>query len=181
MSTVAHISFRPCWFILVRFLLAKLHLDSLAGKRTVKDIRYALKDLPTGIQQLDKAYDQTLARINSKNPDDVKLGKRVFHWLLPAKRPLSAVELQATLAVKIGDTELDEENYVRIDETVALRAGLVAVDIEANIMRLIHYITNEYFRHSGAQWIAETSECIASTCLTYLSLDMGHLGTSDRV
>ncbi len=135
----------------------------------MKNLKAALKDLPTGLQQLEKAYDQTLARINSNDPDDVSLAKRVFYWIVNARRPLSAAELQAALAVKIGDSEPDEKNVVRIDETIALCAGLVTVDNETNAIRLIHFTTDEFFKHNGARWIADTSECIASTCLTYLS------------
>jgi hypothetical protein len=48
---------------LLRFLLAKLHLDSLVGKRTVRYIKHALADLPRGLLQLEKAYDRTISRI----------------------------------------------------------------------------------------------------------------------
>ncbi len=122
-----------------------------------------------GLDQLEKAYDQTLNRIKSQDPDDVLLTKRVFHWIIHARRPLSAAELQAALAVKAGNSELDEENVVRIDETIAFCAGLVTVDNESSIIRLIHFTTDEYFKHKGAHWIAGTSECIALTCLTYIS------------
>ncbi len=59
------------------------------------------------------------------------------------------------------------ENYVNIDETIALCAGLVTLDND--VVRLIHYTADDYFKNKEAQWIADTSECIASTCLTYLA------------
>jgi hypothetical protein len=91
----------------------------------VKDIRTALKDLPRGLQQLEKAYDQTFVPTESLDPDSVRLAQRVFYWITQARRPLSAAELQTALAVRVGDVELDDENLVMIDEAVAVCAGLV--------------------------------------------------------
>jgi hypothetical protein len=101
---------------MIRFLLAKLHLDSLVGKRTVREITSALDNLPKGIEQLGKAYDQTLARIRSQAQSDVDRALKVFCWLTHARRPLSAAELQEALAVKVDDTELDHNDLVRLDE-----------------------------------------------------------------
>jgi hypothetical protein len=82
---------------------------------------------------------------------------------------LSAAELLAALAAKVGDKEVNEENLVNIDEAIGICASLVTEDCDRSIIRLIHYTTNEFFTQSGAGWIAKSSECIASTCLTYLS------------
>ncbi len=71
--------------------------------------------------------------------------------------------------MKIGDTKPDEDNYVRIDEARGICAGLVTEDFDRGVIRLIHYTTSEYFKLAGASWIAKSSECIASTCLTYLT------------
>jgi hypothetical protein len=65
---------------------------------------------------------------------------------------LTSEELQAELAVRVGDTEPDDENFVRIDEAIALCAGLLTVDTRSNIIRLIHFTTAEYFKRHGAQW-----------------------------
>jgi hypothetical protein len=91
-----------------RFLLAKLHLDSLVGKRTVREIRQALEGLPNGVNQLEQAYDQTIARIKSQDTNDVCRARKVFCWVTHAERALSAAELQQALAVKADDTDLDQ-------------------------------------------------------------------------
>jgi hypothetical protein len=89
--------------------------------------------------------------------------------MIHAREPLSAAELQEALAVKVNDKELDEENIVKIEELLALCAGLVTVDDESSVIRLIHYTTDKYFKRSRTDWLTKSSECIASTCLTYLS------------
>jgi hypothetical protein len=60
-----------------RFLLAKLHFDSLLDKRTVNSIRGALQGLPKRPQELFGAYDKTIERIQSQRRDDVELARRV--------------------------------------------------------------------------------------------------------
>jgi hypothetical protein len=136
----------------------------------VRDIRCTLDGLPKGIRQLDKAYDQTIAQIKSQGDGDVCLAQRVFGWITNARRPLSAAELQAAPAVEVSNTEFDKENIVRMDELLAVCAGLVFVEQVSSKIHLIHFTTEEYIQHAGAEWVANASECIALTCLTYVSL-----------
>lgn len=56
-----------------------------------------------------------------------------------AKRPLTTLELQHALAVEVGESELDEENFPEIEDMVSVCAGLVTVDEECGIIRLVHY------------------------------------------
>ena len=46
-----------------RFLLARLYLDSLVDKRTVKDVKATLAKLLKGAAALDGAYSDALTRI----------------------------------------------------------------------------------------------------------------------
>jgi two-component SAPR family response regulator len=82
---------------------------------------------------------------------------------------LSIVELQQALAVKADDTDLDHDDIVREDEIVAICSGLITIDQYGRIVRLIHYTTGEYLKGAGADWIADASEVLASTCLRFLS------------
>ncbi|KAI0405473.1 hypothetical protein F4802DRAFT_597301 [Xylaria palmicola] len=59
------------------FLLAKLHLDSLVGKRSLKAVRTALKNLPSGSDALHQAYRDAISRIESQVPDQIELAKQV--------------------------------------------------------------------------------------------------------
>ena len=53
-------SFNTKYADFARFLLAQLHLRSLAGKTSPKSIRTALKALPTGTDAYDLAYEQVI-------------------------------------------------------------------------------------------------------------------------
>jgi len=51
---------------LARFLLVQLHFDSLAGMRSPKAVRTALKTLPKGSGGYDDAYDEAMERIQGQ-------------------------------------------------------------------------------------------------------------------
>src|SRR5436309_1413742 len=160
----------------LRFLLAQLHLDSLIGKRSPKAIRIALKTLPKGSEALDNAYEEAMERIEGQIADSQELAKQVLSWITCAKRPLTTLELRYALAVEIGESELDEENLPEIEDMVSVCAGLVTVDEESNIIRLIHYTTQEYFERTWTSWFPNAQRDIATTCVTYLTFDAFEAG-----
>ncbi|PKS08586.1 hypothetical protein jhhlp_004972 [Lomentospora prolificans] len=160
------------------FLLAQLHLDSLIGKRSPKAIRIALAKLPTGSEAYDCAYDNAMNRIEGQVRDQEDLAKQVLSWITCAKRPLTTTELRHALAVEVGESELDEENLPQTEDMVSACAGLVTVDKESGIIRLVHYTTQEYFQRRQAQWFPTAEEDITITCVTYLSFDVFKSGPS---
>lgn len=58
------------------FLLARLHLASLAKKHTRRDIRLALSGLPKGIYD---TYNEVLGRILRQDEEDVELARYIQH------------------------------------------------------------------------------------------------------
>ncbi|KFZ25020.1 hypothetical protein V502_00512 [Pseudogymnoascus sp. VKM F-4520 (FW-2644)] len=159
------------------FLLARLHVESLRGNMTKKAIRSTLKNLPKGSTALNEAYNEAIKRIESQLPEESKLAKDVLSWITYAERQLTTKELSHGLAVETGKSELDEDNIPDIEDMISVCAGLVAVDEESDVIRLVHYTTQEYFERVREAWNPTTQEEIASTCLTYLSFqtfDTGH-------
>jgi hypothetical protein len=69
-----------------------------------------LKNLPTGPKAYDHAYEEAMKRIAGYNPDSEELARQALAWITYSKRPLTISELQYTLAVEVGEAELDEEN-----------------------------------------------------------------------
>ncbi|KAH6844764.1 ankyrin repeat protein [Chaetomium sp. MPI-CAGE-AT-0009] len=151
------------------FLLAQLHLDSLKGKRSVKAVRTALETLHTGSQAYDDAYDDAMDRIGRQLRGQEGLAKQVLSWITCAKRPLSTTELQHALGVEVGETELDPDNSPLVEDMVSVCAGLVTVDEESNIIRLVHYTTQEYFVRTWKRWFPYAQVDITDICVTYLS------------
>ena len=54
---------------------------------------------------------------------------------------------------------------------VSVCAGLVTVDKESDIIRLVHYTTQEYFERTKRDWFPEAETKITETWVTYLSFN----------
>ncbi|KAF2679335.1 hypothetical protein K458DRAFT_347022, partial [Lentithecium fluviatile CBS 122367] len=147
------------------FLLARLHTDSLLDKRTVKEVKSTLARLSKGSAALTDAYDEAIQRIE------------VLLWITYARRPLTTAELCCALAVEPDEAELDPENIPEVEDLLSVCAGLVVVDQESALIRLVHYTTQEYFERIRDTWDPGAQLYIAVTCLTYLSFDMFKTGS----
>lgn len=154
---------------MVRFLLAQLYLAALTGKDTPKAIKISLQELSTGSKTYDTAYKNTMERIEGQHQNQASRAKQVLSWITCAKRPLTTSELQHALGVETAETELDEENLPQIEYMVSVCAGLVTVDEESNIIRLVHYTTQDYFERNQGRWFPDAQLDITATCTAYLS------------
>jgi hypothetical protein len=155
----------------LRFLLAKLHMDFLLSNSTPGDIEDALKHLPRGTNALDTMYEQAMKRINNQTEGSRALANKVLSWVTHAKRPLNSVELQHALAVRNGAAKLNEKFVPEIEDLISDCAGLVTVDEESDIIRLVHYTTQEYFERTWISWFSSAQGDITTACVTYLSFD----------
>lgn len=149
----------------------RLHLNSLRDKLRRKHVIQALENLPRGQKALDSAYADTIERIDGQQPGCRDLAKRVLMWISHARRPLTITELRYALAVELGEPELDEDNLPEVQDMVSFCEGLVTVDEKSNIIRLVHFTTQEYFDRISDTWMPHSHKEIALTCLTYLSFD----------
>jgi ankyrin repeat protein len=151
-----------------RFLLARLHVDSLIDKRTKAKVISALKNLSKGSEALEDAYSEAITRIDGQLQDDRVLAKNVLSFISYAQRPLTTGELCHALAVGVGDEELDFDNIPDVEDILSVCAGLVTVDEESQVIRLVHYTTQDYLEDIREKWNPDAQYDIASTCLTYL-------------
>ncbi|KAJ7117141.1 ankyrin repeat-containing domain protein [Mycena epipterygia] len=148
------------------FLLAKLHIDSLTTKNTIKAVKEALHQLP---KDLNHTYDEAMERIDHQGEDDKQLAHLTLTWVANAKRLLSVGELQEALAIEADATDLDPDNLLDISIILSVCAGLVIVDETASVVRLIHYTTQDYLNSIQSQRFPDAQTEITSRCLTYLS------------
>ncbi|KAH6667186.1 hypothetical protein B0J14DRAFT_184401 [Halenospora varia] len=154
-------------------------------KLTPKAIRKALKDFQKQSQRSGKdskarvlahAYKQAMKRITRQEPGLKDLAMRVLSWITCAKRPLTTSELQHALAVEVDELELDEENLPQIEDMVSVCTGLVTVNEESKIIRLVHYTTQEYFEQTQKHWFPSAETNITTICVTYLSFNVFESG-----
>ncbi|PTB52823.1 hypothetical protein M431DRAFT_532520 [Trichoderma harzianum CBS 226.95] len=101
------------------FLLAQLYFETIKTKERLKQFKNTLEKLPTGQKAYDFAYEEAIWRIKGLDPDSKELAWLVLSWITCAKRPFATKELQHVLAVEVGKAELDEENFVEIEDMVS--------------------------------------------------------------
>src|SRR3954452_23181239 len=115
-------------------------MKTLIDLPTSGDVKEALQNLAKGaegLDGLDKIYEQAMERVVGQEKGSRNLANWILAWIIHAKRPLSTSELRHALAVRPGTTVLDK-NYVpslRVVRSVC--AGLITVDEESDIIRLI--------------------------------------------
>ncbi|KAF4334671.1 purine and uridine phosphorylase [Fusarium beomiforme] len=159
------------------FLLAEIFLQSLKDKVTENSIRGALKEIQKMKEEsgddksklLSKAYDEAMERINSQQQGLRDLAHRILSWITCTRRQLTISEMQDALATKIGNSSLDPEDMMHIEDMVSVCAGLVTIDRESHIVRLAHYTTQQYFNDRSHNLFPNIDSEIAEVCVTYLS------------
>lgn len=109
-------------------------MDSLVSKHKRRDIRRALENLP---EELNSTYEEAMERVRRQTREDRKLAERVLSWITYAKGPLTAVELQHALAIEPEMPALGDEDLDDIEILVSVCAGLVVIDDESGIIRLV--------------------------------------------
>ncbi|TFB05511.1 Ankyrin repeat domain-containing protein 50 [Trichoderma ghanense] len=163
------------------FLLVHLNIEFLKGKTSIAEVKSTLESLRSrkheesgrdGLRTaLEQAYDEAMVRIDSQSPDQQRLGRNALEWIICAKRPLSQLELRHALAFKVkpGGVAFDPENLRRVEDIISVCAGMVTIDEESNVVRLVHYTTQEYFERRQSRLFPDAETRIAVFCCKYLS------------
>jgi ankyrin repeat protein len=123
----------------------RLHVDSLLDKRTKQKVLSTLIKLTKGSAALDKAYGEAIKQIDGQLAEDCSLARRALSWISYAQRLLTTKELCHALAIEPGDRALNNDNIYDVKDVISVCAGLITVDEESSIIRLVHYTTQEYF------------------------------------
>ena len=150
-----------------RFLLVRLNIDVILQETTVHRRRQKLSAMADGLG-LGEAYGSTLDRIKRQGGEKARLGMAAIMWISHAVRPLNADELCHALAVEIWSPNLNTDNVPSIGTVLACCQGLVVVEKEASVVRLIHFTLQEYLR-AHPDFFGPAHATIAETCLTYLN------------
>jgi ankyrin repeat protein len=145
-------------------------METLTNQFTRGDIEEALENLPRGEEGLNETYSQAMKRIEDQKASE-KHAKKVLSWVIHARRPLSGAELLHAFSVKSGTSELNRKYIPELEDLVSICAGLITIDERSDIVRLVHYTTQEYFQRTQQMWFPHAERDIATACVTYLSFD----------
>ncbi|KAJ7895438.1 hypothetical protein B0H13DRAFT_1495630, partial [Mycena leptocephala] len=114
-------------------------------------------------------YKEVMQRINQQSEDDKKFAHSALAWISNAKRLLRVSELREALAVEQGTSGLDPENLLNMTIVLSVCAGLVVIDPAEDVVRLVHYTTEDYLNHTQEIHFPTAHTDITATCITYLS------------
>ncbi|KAF4447229.1 hypothetical protein F53441_9216 [Fusarium austroafricanum] len=171
------------------FLLANIYLNLLSHKVSETEIlnqlaafeEFGKSESERGMTAaLNKAYSQTMDRINQQESSHATLAKKVLFWTAHARRELTIKELQHALATSSAQREVCDADLPFEETMVAVCAGLVSVDMTGKIIQLAHYTVQEYIYQKSKELLPATKEDIARTCIAYLSFSSFAPHLSDR-
>ncbi|KAJ1322880.1 ankyrin repeat domain-containing protein 50 [Microdochium nivale] len=161
------------------FLLAKLHVDSLARQDSIRGIRNAIDSLSGDLWTV---FDQLMERIGSQDSFRRSRAQQLLTWILCATRPLRLEEVRAALALDLSQTDADPEALPNMAYALSTCAGIVAVDQESQLVRFLHHTFHEYLTGRGFRFQDRNPQIyLTRVCLTYLGFSMLETGycTSD--
>ena len=87
------------------------------------------------------SYDRILKRITTLSPNEQATVKRIFSWLICARRPLRTVELNHALLIQPGDRGLQHERAL-ISDMLVLCGPIV--EKRKEYITFIHFSAKEY-------------------------------------
>ncbi|KAL8820994.1 MAG: hypothetical protein Q9223_000908 [Gallowayella weberi] len=153
------------------FLLARLHLDSVARTTSAAALKASLHHLP---RKLHDTYDEAIRRIENQDDEHADLAKKVLSWILYASRSMTMLELQHALAIESTESNqgVDEEYIINASDIIYSCAGLVILDKKTDVIRMVHFSAQEYFSATRQTHFPDGHVTIAAACLKYLTSDL---------
>lgn len=154
------------------FLWAALQIASLCEARTDEAIRRALVELP---RSLPETFSRILER-SAKGMSGQLYQKRIFEFVIAARRPLTTDELREALSVTPGHDIWDPARLLNnVFSTLACCGSLIMVDEENLTVRLIHHSVRQFLvgngEPTGNTRMTVTGACqsMRATLFTYLN------------
>ena len=143
-------------------------MDSLVNQTSARNIYKALKRLP---EKLNDTFDDAINRTAAQPEEYSTLANQVISWIFYAKRPLQVAELREALSVEPEDMKLDRSGCHEVELSLDVCCGLVSIDEQDNVIRLVHYSFQQYLENHWETDCPSAKKGIAMSCLIYLTLD----------
>lgn len=150
-------------------------MDHLETLRTGRDIRKALHEMPTTLNDIYVRILQSIAT------SDRAFARKALMWLCFAIRPLNLLELGEAAVLHEDDRDLDSDCRLGNDESILqICQGLVDYKREREEVTLAHdsirtFLTSDWIKDSEAAYFAlnrdDSHRTILRKSLTYLSFE----------
>ena len=150
-----------------RFLLVSLNIEAILQESTLYRRRERLKKITDGLG-LGDAYGGTIGQIKAQGEDKSVLGMAALMWISYAELPLREDELCHALGVELGSRDFSTNNAPSVSTLVNCCQGLITVEKEGSIVRLIHFTLQEYLS-AHPDIFSRPHSAMAEICLSYLN------------
>ena len=141
---------------------------------TKAEIRKSLQNLSTNLSQ---AFEDTIERISNEPRNRQQIAMQSLMWISHARNQLRVIELQHALATQVGDTSFDEDNLLQAKLIVDCCFGLIILDNESSIVRLVHHTVQDFLQARQQPHFANEETQITKICLTYLCLGRSEISS----
>ncbi|KAH6889056.1 ankyrin repeat-containing domain protein [Coprinopsis sp. MPI-PUGE-AT-0042] len=148
------------------FLHASLQLEALSECLSARDMRDTLKVFPPDIMEV---YCQTWARISSQSLKHASLAKAVLIWVLNASRSMTIEELELAASTSPETHKFDPAQLVPGATLVSLCGGLITVEEESRLLRLVHYTAKDTLESLIHEAFPHPHSFLAAVCMTHLT------------
>lgn len=154
-------------------------MDSLAQEDNIRELKESLKSLP---KDLDKTYDDAFERIKQQDSRKLARADHILTLISCAKRPLKLEEMRQALSIRRGDSFLDPEALPKTNSLISTCCGLVMVEDGSQIVKFVHYTTEEYFKRKIQRYRSpEAHGYFAGILITYLSFTTFEIFSLEKV
>ncbi|KAH6889048.1 ankyrin repeat domain-containing protein 50 [Coprinopsis sp. MPI-PUGE-AT-0042] len=158
------------------FLHASLQLDALGECVSAQDVTDTLKAFPSSIKDV---YCQTWARISDQSRKHASLAKAVLVWVLNASRSMTIAELERAVATSPDTHKFEPRRLVPGTTLVSLCGGLITVEEESRVVRLVHYTAKDTLKDLLHDAFPHPHSLLAAVCMTHLT-ECGFQNTTIR-
>ncbi|KAM0545028.1 hypothetical protein ACHAPJ_011538 [Fusarium lateritium] len=154
------------------FLMAKLDMDYLCQQGSLGLIKSALLRLPRSV---NSAFETSINQIKGRDAaEDTAclrgLAQHTLTWIANSATPLDAQQISFSFAIGYCKKSFDRDYVPSTLRVMSACAGLVTMDYETGMLRLIHESVGQYLvEHEVIPRKAHT--LIVKTCLNCLLLD----------
>jgi hypothetical protein len=154
-----------------RFLLARLHVDSLEAETSIAGVKDALIKLPSGIVE---TYNLAIQRIRNQKSTEATMAICVLTCVAYAEGPLSIREMQhllATISLPDDKNSISEEDLPYEEVILSICSDFLVGDW---FLFPIHQTVQEFFDEHRSTALPGGDALLATACVRYLNLRNVH-------
>jgi hypothetical protein len=120
---------------------------------------------------LFEVYETVMETIRQNCDDTQELARKILSWIFYAKRPLKINELREAIAIREGDTFLEEDDLMQADEIIEVCGSLIDYDAASGNMTFSHEMVQEFLKSRYSDGLLPRAD-LCKVCLTYMSFEV---------